>query len=310
MAIFDRCESRPLNAQSAVFVDHRGTQSAVSIWRMNNVDTYLAIEELLHGPVGRLEEAFPREPLPLLLRHYTSADTVLKILRQRALWLTSQPSPGDPLEIHHGNRVLCDVGSTVLSATSFAPLARMLHDPHESMFAQEHQMFVACFTVADDQWEQRYPNGAALVFESSMLQKRARLTIESSGLVAVSYDEARLRSDATRFFIEIATLPWAAEWTGQPDSQQLIAQHLMEVGGRSFFFKRPQWSWEREWRIVKRMAFGRPFIEKTPVEHIQLSVDAPDGGLRALVVGPRCTTMDRAAIEHELAASWPWVDLA
>lgn len=81
----------------------------------------------------------------------------------------------------------------------------------------------------------------------------------------------------------------------------------MDLGGASFFIKDPsKWTWELEWRLVKRK-WAAKIVEAPPVRRVELDIaDCSSSGFVELAVGPAASAADRAAFEA-LAQEWPGV---
>jgi len=244
-----------------------------------------------------------RGVLPQSVWHYTSASGAHGILSSRRLWLTSSLSAGDRQEVHWGNALVCAAALRLDEELGGHPaLDALLNDHRASLFLNEPEIFLACFTDAHDderQWHARSTDGAALVVDSQVLSRAARVSsVNATRLLRVQYDSLTVRTLATDYYRRVLDL--AA--SNPPAQWHWIAQWLMETGFLAFFAKRASWSWEREFRLVGRSILRTGLIQGEPR---RLELELGDGILKAVVLGPDAS----AALERELrdvvSERWP-----
>jgi len=240
---------------------------------------------------------------PEYVWHYTDASGARGILSSRQFWLVSSLSAEDRQEVHWGNALVCAAALRLDETLGGHPaLDALLNDHTASLFLNEPEIFVACFTdCADDErhWRARSPDGAAFVLDSQILSHTSRVSsVGATRLLRVQYDNVRVRTLASGYYRRVLDLVEEVP----PPQWRWAAQWLMETGFLAFFTKRASWSWEREFRLVGRGIFKSEVIQSEPR---RLELELGSGILKTVVLGPEASADLERELRDLVCQRWP-----
>ena len=194
---------------------------------------------------------------PEVLFHYTSADSFLKILQSKSIWMTHILHMNDAVEFAHGLDFFKE-GLDLLIAKKVDPT---LVNSLKNILEREKQPSVApyifCMTANKDQlsqWRAYGDNGlgVSIGFKCSELLSCDALHVKA---VNVIYDDTEKRQIVNTAIDKLATLLLALQNEGKNINED---SYIRAIARAYFFaayiqskrFKESSWSEEQEWRAV------------------------------------------------------------
>jgi len=234
---------------------------------------------------------------PEAIFHYTSADALHSIIRNKQLWATEALCMNDPTEGIHAGRLIAerlrarasDVPSHLLRLFSDEQLSDVLNN----------QVFLVSFCSAGDllsQWRAYGLDGRgyALGFNTEALLESAPC---GGHLVPVSYDRAEL-DELLATIIDFAVKEISRVNFCQAESEGywgFVGNYLLQSVIR---FKNPAYQEEREWRLVYFPSAGIEF--RISVGRIVPYIKVPFAleAIQRVRLGPRCSNRDRRVLAN------------
>lgn len=202
-----------------------------------------------------------------LLAHYTTADTAMKIIRGRSMWLRNAAVMNDFSEVEYGRSVMASVLDGILGMRFRDVLDRIAEGAGTSIMErhQGHRRHVreSVFMASLSEYDPRDKYGrlsmwrayggpvagVALLFNGAA----ADLEIEPSLEVVVS---PVLYGDETSFEMEflelVEKLEANVEFLGKFPHDILVNAGAYALQTASFSIKHPGFEEEKEWRIIHR----------------------------------------------------------
>ena len=250
---------------------------------------------------------FPSAPVPNdgVLYHYTSAESAIRILEGRALWMTALHHLNDPREFSMGADLLQGVAKELAAKASMSPMrseflkslefAARAPTIYVASFAEDPESLPQWRTYGDD------GTGVAIGFDlGGCFYTRATdedVRRASLHLMQVGYSRLKRRAVARSLLERVSTyverrsaeLPSALRETFLADARNWTPRH---IAPHQIAFKHQSWGYEKEWRLVTddssrvekvslRVSRGR--VIRHLADRIQIPVHLP---VREVVLGP------------------------